>query len=88
MTSKLYVGNISWNATEESLKDFFGAQGTVKSAKIVTDHDTGRSKGFGFVEMGTPEEADQARESLNGAEFEERTLRVDKAQEKDKRVLR
>lgn len=81
MGSNMYVGNISWNASEEDLTTLFGQYGTVKSAKIVTDRDTNRSKGFGFVEMSSPEEAETAISSVNGTEFQGRTIKVDAAKD-------
>jgi len=76
---KLYVGNIDYNATEEELNKFFSQAGAVESAAIITDKMSGRSKGFGFVEMSTPEEAQAAIEKLNGAEFNGRALTVNEA---------
>ena len=78
---KLYVGNLAWRATEAELKDFFSQFGTVRSASIVTDRDTGRSRGFGFVEM---DDADMAK-ALNGANGRDlggRQLRVSEARER------
>ncbi|MEQ9562209.1 MAG: hypothetical protein RLN69_06780, partial [Woeseiaceae bacterium] len=69
---KLYVGNLPYSATDESLGEKFGAYGSVDSAKVITDRDTGRSKGFGFVEMSTDAEANAAIEGLNGKDFEGR----------------
>ncbi|MCO4794066.1 MAG: RNA-binding protein [Bacteriovoracaceae bacterium] len=82
MGSKLYVGNLSFQTTEEDLGAHFGDAGTVTSTKIITDRDTGRSRGFGFVEMSSPEEAQQAVEKFNGQEFAGRNLKVDIAKEK------
>ena len=79
MENKLYVGNLPFSTSEEALKDLFSQQGTVLSARIVTDAYYGRSKGFGFVEMESEEQASAAIEKLNGSELEGRTLRVDKA---------
>ncbi|MBP5296644.1 MAG: RNA-binding protein [Bacteriovoracaceae bacterium] len=79
MTTKLYVGNLPYQVTEDALTNYFAQAGQVSSAKIITDRDTGRSKGFGFVEMATEEEANTAIETLNGKEFEGRTLRVSPA---------
>ncbi len=79
MGKKLYVGNLPFGATEESLSELFAQAGTVESAKIITDRDTGRSKGFGFVEMGTEAEAASAIEKLNGQQFEGRAINVSEA---------
>lgn len=79
MAKKLYVGGISYNSTEDSLKDFFSQAGTVESATIITDKMTGRSKGFGFVEMSTDEEAQNAIATLNGKELDGRTLNISEA---------
>ncbi|NPA11441.1 MAG: RNA-binding protein [Epsilonproteobacteria bacterium] len=72
----IYVGNINYNATAEELQNLFSQYGEVASTKIITDRETGRSKGFGFVEM---ENADTAIENLDGAEFQGRRLRVNEA---------
>jgi cold-inducible RNA-binding protein len=85
MSNKLYVGNISFNATEESLTSTFSQFGTVGSCKIITDRDTGRSKGFGFIEMGSADEAQKAIDSLDGQEFEGRQMRVNVAKERETR---
>lgn len=79
---KLYVGNISFRMADQDLSDLFGQKGTVVSAKIIMDRDSGRSKGFGFVEMETKEAADAAIEAFNGQEIEGRTLRVNVAMDK------
>lgn len=81
---KLYVGNLSWGTTEDSLQELFGSIGQVHSAKIITDRESGRSRGFGFVEMDEAD-ADKAIEQLNGQEFEGRSLRVNEAQERQPR---
>jgi len=65
----IYVGNLSFNATEESLQDLFSSIGEVESVKIITDQDTGRSKGFGFVEMENENDANSAIKALNGSEI-------------------
>ena len=62
MAKKLFVGNLSWNTTDQSLQDFFASAGTVVSAHVITDRNTGRSRGFGFVEMSSDEEAQKAME--------------------------
>lgn len=79
MSSKLYVGNLPFSATEESLKTAFSRFGTVESATVITDRDTGQSKGFGFVELGTKQEAAEAISKMNGTELDGRTLKVSEA---------
>lgn len=85
MDNKLYVGNLPFTADEDSVRQLFAQQGTVESVKIITDSYYGRSKGFGFVEMASEEDAASAIEKLNGAELEGRTLRVDKARPREPR---
>ena len=82
MGRRLYVGNLSYNTTEITLRDAFGQVGTVADAKIVMDRDTGRPRGFGFVEMGTDEEAQNAIQQLNGRELDGRAINVNEAQER------
>lgn len=82
MNNKLYVGNISYQMDESGLEKEFANFGTVKSVKIVTDRDSGRSKGFGFVEMETEEDAQKAIESLDGKEMDGRAIRVNVARER------
>ena len=79
MGKKLYIGNLPFSATEQALSDLFSQCGTVESTKIVTDRETGRSKGFGFVEMSTDEEASDAISKLNGSDCEGRTITVSEA---------
>ncbi len=86
MGRKLYVGNLPYSATEQELTDKFSASGTVESAKLITDRDTGRSKGFGFIEMGTDAEAQAAIESLNGTDYEGRPMKVNEAKPQQKRT--
>lgn len=81
MDKKLYVGNINFKTTEDDLKELFSQHGTVVSAKIITDKFSGRSKGFGFVEMSSAEEAQKAMAALKGTEFGGRPLNVDLARE-------
>ena len=82
---KLYVGNISFNTTEQDLLDVFGEIGTVESANIITDRDTGRSRGFGFVEMSSQEEAQNAISELDGKEVDGRNLKVNEAKPRENR---
>jgi RNA recognition motif-containing protein len=79
MATKLYVGNLSFRTTGEDLREAFSAAGTVESATVIEDRDSGRSRGFGFVEMATPEEAAAAIEQFNGKEFGGRNLTVNEA---------
>jgi cold-inducible RNA-binding protein len=79
MATKLYVGNLSFQTTSDDLRDYFAQMGNVESASVVEDRMTGRSRGFGFVEMTTPEEAANAIEQLNGKEFNGRNLTVNEA---------
>lgn len=79
MGTKLYVGNLSFRTTSEELKEAFSACGTVESASVIEDRDTGRSRGFAFVEMATPEEAAAAIEQFNGKDFGGRNLTVNEA---------
>jgi RNA recognition motif-containing protein len=85
MAKKLYVGNLSYNTTEEGLKTLFSSFGSVTSTKIIFDRDSGNSKGFGFVEMGTDEEASAAIAGTNGKELDGRQIRVNEAMEKPRR---
>lgn len=79
MGPKLYVGNIPFSVTEEKLKEHFARHGSVMSVRIITDKISGRSKGFGFVEMGSGEEAERATAAINGTDFEGRNLVVSEA---------
>ena len=88
MAKKLYVGGLSYNTTEATLKDTFAAAGAVETAVIIMDKMTGRSKGFGFVEMATEEEAKKAIETLNGKELDGRTLTVNEARPMEPRAPR
>ena len=85
MGQKLYVGNLSYNTTSSDLEQLFSQHGTVQSAEVIQDRDTGRSKGFGFVEMGSDEEATAAINALNGAEHDGRNLTVNEAKPKEPR---
>ncbi len=88
MAKKLYVGNLSYSINNDSLKDMFSAAGTVESATIIMDKMTGRSKGFGFVEMSTDEEAQKAIEMFDGKEMEGRALTVNEARPMEPRAPR
>jgi cold-inducible RNA-binding protein len=88
MAKKLYVGGLSYNTTEATLKEAFAAAGTVESATIITDKMTNRSKGFGFVEMASDEEAKKAIETINGKELDGRTLTVNEARPMEPRAPR
>ncbi len=79
MGRKLYIGNLPDSATEQDLADKFAAFGTVLSVKLITDRDTGRSKGFGFIEMASEAEAHAAIDSLNGTDYEGRSMKVNEA---------
>ena len=82
MAKKLYVGNLTYEVTDSELSTMFEAHGTVQSAKVVMDHDTGRSKGFGFVEMNSDQEAQAAITALNGKDMNGRNLTVNEARPK------
>ena len=79
MAKKLYVGGLSYGTTQESLKDAFSQAGAVESATVITDKFSGRSRGFGFVEMSTDDEAQKAIDMLNGKELDGRTITVNEA---------
>jgi RNA recognition motif-containing protein len=81
-TNKLFVGGISWGMTWQDVKDVFKEFGEVTYVKIITDRETGKSKGFGFVEFSSVEEAVKAKEAMDGAEMDGRNIKVDFAQEK------
>ncbi|MGI8668523.1 MAG: RNA recognition motif domain-containing protein [Aridibacter sp.] len=82
---KLYVGNISFDTTEQDLEEMFGEVGTVQSANIITDRDTGRSRGFGFVELSSQEEGQNAIEQFDGQEVDGRNLKVNEAKPREDR---
>lgn len=84
MTNKLFVANLPFSATEEDMKQFFSAAGSVVSARIITDRETGRSRGFGFVEMSSPEEAQRAMSELNEKELNGRTIFVSEANDQQR----
>ena len=85
MNMKLYVGNLSFNTTDGDLNDLFAQAGTVESARIVTDRDTGRSRGFGFVEMADRTDGETAISQLNGREVNGRALKVNEAKPQEPR---
>ena len=82
MNNRLYVGNLAFHTTEDTLQQTFSAVGTVSEAKLVIDRETGRSRGFAFVSMSTDEEAQAAIDQLNGADLDGRALRVNIAEER------
>lgn len=88
MAKKLYVGSISYDTTEQKLAEVFAQAGRVESAVIITDRDTGRNKGFGFVEMSTDEEAKNAIQMLNNTTLDDRTIVVSEARERTERPNR
>jgi cold-inducible RNA-binding protein len=85
MNKKLYVGGLSYSVTDAQLSELFQSHGTVESAKVITDRDTDRSRGFGFVEMSTQQEAEQAIKALNGTEHEGRSLTVNESKPRENR---
>ena len=85
MTKKLYVGNLSFQTTNQDLQDLFSQAGTVESAQIIEDRDTGQSKGFAFVEMSTDQEAASAIDQFNGKEVSGRMLKVNEAKPRENR---
>ncbi len=84
-TARLYVGNLSYGTTKETLEKAFSAHGEVVSVNLITDRQTGRPKGFAFVEMSTPEEGEAAKAALNGTDLDGRTINVDSAREQEQR---
>lgn len=82
MSNKLFVGSLSWNTDDRSLEAAFSSFGEITDAKVITDRDTGRSRGFGFVTFADPADAQRAVQEMNGAELDGRTLNVDIAQER------
>jgi len=85
MSTKLYVGNLAFQTTSQELQELFAQVGTVESASVVEDRDTGRSRGFGFVEMSTKEEAASAIQQLNGKEVAGRALTINEAKPRENR---
>ena len=88
MGKKLYVGNLAYGVTDSDLQTMFAAHGTVQSAQVIMDRDTGRSKGFGFVEMGSDQEAQAAITALNGQQVDGRALTVNEAKPREDRGSR
>ena len=85
MGSKIYVGGLPYSATEQQLSDLFSPHGSVQSARVITDKFTGQSRGFGFVEMGSEDEAKKAISALNGTQMDGRTLTVNEAKPQEPR---
>ena len=83
MNTKLFVGNLSFNTTENDLQDAFAAHGTVTEANLMMDRATGRPRGFAFITMGTPEEAQKAIDALNGSQLDGRALTVNEAKPRE-----
>lgn len=84
-SSKLYVGNLTYDTSESTVETLFANHGTVASVDLITDRDSGRPKGFGFVEMSSVEEAEAAKSALDGTELDGRTIKVDTAKERQPR---
>jgi RNA recognition motif-containing protein len=85
MASKLFIGSLAWATTDDSLKELFSTVGTVVSANVIMDRETNRSKGFGFVEMSSDEEAKKAVDELNGKELDGRPIVVNEARPREER---
>ena len=85
MSNKLYVGNLSFRVTSEDLQEYFGAAGAVESANVVFDRETGRSRGFGFVEMASEDDANNAIAQFNGQEYDGRNIVVNEARPREDR---
>ncbi len=85
MASKLYVGNLPFNTADSDLEEAFGVHGVIASANVITDRETGRSRGFGFVEFENESDAQNAQAALDGQDFGGRALRVNEAQERQQR---
>jgi RNA recognition motif-containing protein len=86
MSSKIYVGGLPYATTDAQLQDLFSTHGQVESARVITDKFTGRSRGFGFVEMASSDEAQKAIQALNGTDFEGRNLTVNEARPQERRA--
>jgi len=85
MSQKLYVGNLSYTTTEDQIRELFAQVGEVASVSLITDRETGRAKGFGFIEMSTAEQAQEAIKRFNGYSLDERTLTVNEARPREER---
>jgi cold-inducible RNA-binding protein len=85
MGNRLYIGNLSFQTTEDTLRDAFASHGQVVEVKLVSDRETGRSRGFGFVSMGSDDEARKAMTALDGSMLDGRSLRVNEAEERSQR---
>ena len=85
MATKLFVGSLSWNVKDDQLKEFFSEVGEVVSANVITDRESGRSKGFGFVEMSSDDEAKAAIDKLNGKDLDGRAVTVNEARPREER---
>ncbi|MBN38986.1 MAG: RNA-binding protein [Opitutae bacterium] len=85
---EIYVGNLPWSVSDQELADAFGAYGNVEKASIISDRDSGRSKGFGFVTMNDADEANKAIEAMNGSEMGGRNLKVNEARPREERPPR
>ena len=81
MSNKLFVGGLSWGTTDQGLREAFESFGEISEAKVITDRDTGRSRGFGFVTFAQADDANKALSEMNGTELDGRTIRVDRASE-------
>ncbi|NBT57604.1 RNA-binding protein [bacterium] len=88
MGTKLYIGNLAFSSTEDSIKNLFSQHGSVVSCQLITDRETGRSKGFGFVEMASTEEAQNVISTLDGREVDGRQIKVNEARPKENRETR
>lgn len=85
MSNKLFIGGLSWNTGDNELRDAFERFGNVEDAKVITDRDTGRSRGFGFVTFGSREEAQAAMQQMDGSDLDGRNIKVNEAQERQPR---
>lgn len=84
MSNKLFVGGLSWNTNDESLRDSFAQHGNVVDAKVITDRETGRSRGFGFVTMSDPAGTETAMRAMDGSTLDGRTIRVNEANDRER----
>ena len=88
MSNKLFIGGLSWDTNDQGLRDAFASFGTVSDAKVITDRETGRSRGFGFVTLGDATQAAAAIEAMDGQSLDGRNIRVNVAQERERRPSR